>query len=54
MMKALVRNEGEMILETFEVPCVDWSNGKPLTDSDWPGGPYQLVEVYEPPEISEE
>ena len=43
-MKALVRNKGETITEDMHIPCIDWETGKPLTDSNWFGGPYKLVE----------
>ena len=48
-MKALIRNEGETILETYAIPCINWSTGWPLTDPAWTGGPYQLVQNYVPP-----
>ena len=52
-MKALIRNEGETIVENMDIPCIDWNTGAPLTDPKWYGGPYKLVENYVPP-VSEE
>ena len=49
-MKALIRNEGETVIEGMEIPCIDWSTGWPLTDPAWAGGRYQLVENYTPPQ----
>lgn len=48
-MKALVRNEGETVTENMDIPCIDWSDGYPLTNPKWFGGPYKLVENYTPP-----
>ena len=47
MTKALIRNEGETVLEGFE--GIDWNTGAPLTNAAWCGGPYQLVQNYTPP-----
>ena len=47
-MKALVRHEGETVLEPFE--GIDWKTGAPLTNKTWAGGPYTLVKDYTPPE----
>ena len=47
-MKALIRNEGETIVENMDIPCIDWNTGAPLTDSRWFGGPYTLVQNYVP------
>ena len=47
-MKALIRNEGETITEDMDVPCIDWKTGVPLTDTEWFGGPYKLIENYVP------
>jgi len=49
-MKALIRNEGETVLETDGIECIDWTSGRPLTDADWCGGPYTLVRNYIPPQ----
>ena len=48
-MKALIRNEGETVTEDMNIPCIDWKNGSPLTNTKWFGGPYTLVENYIPP-----
>lgn len=45
-MKALIRNIGETVLENMGIPCIDWNTGAPLTNPDWSGGPYQLVDNY--------
>ena len=45
-MKALIRNEGETVLESYNIPCIDWNTGAPLTNPDWSGGPYTLVNDY--------
>ena len=52
-MKALIRNEGETVTEDMNIPCIDWKNGSPLTNTKWFGGPYTLVENYIPP-VSED
>ena len=45
-MKALIRNKGETVLETDNIPCIDWNKGAPLTNREWSGGPYILVNDY--------
>lgn len=45
-MKALIRNIGETVFENMNIPCIDWNTGAPLTNPDWYGGPYQLVDNY--------
>ena len=47
-MKALIRQENEVILETTALRFIDWSTGAPLTNKAWAGGPYILVENYDP------
>ncbi len=54
MVKALVRNKGETLTEDMDLGFVDWNNGMPFTDPEWPNGCYTLVEDYKPPEISDE
>lgn len=49
-MKALIRNAGETITEANSVPGIDWKTGLPLTSKDWSGGPYKLVDGYDPEE----
>ena len=41
-MKALIRHEGETVLEPFE--GIDWTTGAPLTNPAWCGGAYALCE----------
>lgn len=45
-MKALIRHIGETVLESMNIPCINWKTGAPLTNPDWYGGPYQLVDNY--------
>lgn len=45
-MKALVRNEGEIVLEKYNISGIDWSTGAPLTNPDWFGGAYTLIDDY--------
>ena len=52
-MKALIRNKGETITEDMEIFGVDWETGAPLTNVDWCGGPYTLIEEYVPPTFNE-
>ena len=52
-MKALIRAEGETILETDDIPSIDWKTGYPLTGEKWFGGPYTLVQNYVPPKDDE-
>lgn len=47
-MKALIRNESETVTEAMEIPGIDWDTGAPLTNDSWSGGPYVLVENYDP------
>lgn len=47
-MKALIRNPGETILESDNIPGIEWDTGYPLTASGWAGGPYVLVNDYVP------
>ncbi len=47
-MKALIRNPGETVLESYSIPCINWDTGAPLTNTDWSGGPYILVNDYVP------
>ena len=51
-MKALIRNPGEIILEPFE--GIDWITGAPLTNPTWSGGPYTLIDDYQPSEENSE
>ena len=45
-MKALIRNEGETVTEGMGHSFIDWKTGAPLTNPDWFGGPYILVDNY--------
>ena len=45
-MKALIRNEGETVLESDGIEGIDWKTGAPLTNPVWAGGPYVLVNDY--------
>ena len=47
-MKALIRNPGEAVVESSNIPGIDWFSGAPLTNPDWFGGPYILVNDYVP------
>lgn len=47
-MRALIRNEGETVVQDMGLTFIDWGTGAPLTDPDWFGGPYVLVENYDP------
>ena len=54
-MKALIRQDKEVITETDCIEGIDWNTGAPLTSPTWYGGPYKLVEDFTPeiePEIS--
>ena len=48
-MKALIRNEHETVTEADNIPGIDWSTGRPLTNPVWAGGPYTLVQNYVAP-----
>ena len=43
-MKALIRNNGETVMETDGIVGIDWTTGAPLTNPAWAGGPYALCE----------
>lgn len=43
-----MRNPGETVLETDGIPGIDWMTGMPLTSPYWAGGPYRLVNDYDP------
>lgn len=47
-MKALIRNPGETVTEADSIPGIDWTNGMPMTNPVWAGGPYILVNDYVP------
>ena len=43
-MKALLRNNGETVLETAGIDGIEWTTGAPLTNPAWAGGAYALCE----------
>ena len=43
-MKALIRNNGETVLETAGIDGIEWTTGAPLTNPAWAGGAYALCE----------
>ena len=45
-MKALIRNPGETVTEADGFVFIDWDTGAPLTNREWSGGPYTLVNDY--------
>lgn len=47
-MKALKRKESETVTEADSIPGIDWKTGMPLTCPDWAGGPYTIVDDYDP------
>lgn len=47
-MKALMRNKNETILEFDGIEGIDWNTGAPMTNAEWCGGPYKLIENYSP------
>ena len=47
-MKALIRNEGETVTDDMGFVFINWDTGAPLTNREWSGGPYTLVNDYVP------
>ena len=47
-MKALVRRRFETITQDTDLSFINWNTGAPLTNDSWSGGPYVLVENYDP------
>lgn len=45
-MKALIRGQDETVLESDGIEGIDWRTGAPLTNPEWCGGPYKLIENY--------
>jgi hypothetical protein len=43
-MKALIRHNGETVMETDGIVGIEWTTGAPLTNPSWAGGPYALCE----------
>ena len=56
-MKAVIRGEGETITQDMKIDGINWDTGEPLTNRDWCGGPYTLVNNYsaeDAPEASQD
>lgn len=47
-MKALIRGLNETVLESHNLVFINWDTGAPLTNPEWSGGPYILVNDYVP------
>ena len=47
-MKALIRDPGETVTQNMGLAFINWDTGAPLTNPEWSGGPYVLVENYDP------
>ena len=47
-MKALIRRKHEVVRENDGIEGIDWKTGAPLTNPEWCGGPYTLVNDYAP------
>ena len=47
-MKALIRDRHETVTQDMGFTFINWQNGAPLTNPDWYGGPYILVNDYVP------
>ena len=45
-MKALIRHQDETVTQDMDLTFINWQNGAPLTNPDWYGGPYRLVDNY--------
>lgn len=45
-MKALIRDPGETVTQDMGLTFINWDTGAPLTNRDWFGGPYVLVNDY--------
>ena len=45
-MKALLRDEGETVTQDMGLTFINWNTGAPLTNRDWFGGSYVLVNDY--------
>lgn len=53
-MKALIRRNSDPILETMNIPSINWDTGAPLTNPDWYGGHYILVNDYVPEDLADD
>lgn len=47
-MKALMRHKNEIVRYCDGIEGIDWKTGAPLTNPEWCGGPYILVNDYVP------
>jgi len=47
-MRALIRHKYETVTEDMGYSFIDWNTGAPLTNREWSGGPYILVNDYVP------
>lgn len=45
-MKALIRKKEEIVVDNGHVEGIDWDTGAPLTNPEWAGGPYTLVQNF--------
>ena len=53
-MKALIRHEDEIITEEDGIDWIDWITGMPLTNPDWCGGCFRLIEDFNPSQFDRE
>ena len=53
-MKALIR-DNDVVMECDGVDGIDWNTGQPMTNPEYCGGPYRLVQNYvRPQEVAHE
>ena len=50
-MKALIRHEGETILETDGIEGIEWKTGAPLTNKTWAAGLIHLLRIMPLPNL---
>lgn len=48
-MKALIR-DNDVVMECDGVDGIDWNTGQPMTNPEYCGGPYRLVQNYVQPQ----
>ncbi len=48
-MKALIR-DNDVVMECDGVDGIDWTTGQPMTNPEYCGGPYRLVQNYVMPQ----
>ena len=53
-MKALIRDRFETITQDMGLTFIDWKSGAPLTNAEWSGGPYTLVNDYVPEDLTDD